>query len=72
MSLATLRRYGRQVVGHQDTIPVVSVADYFSGYLKDPAKQVRGHPDCLIALLTILGKGLLRYLVPNPYMDNKI
>jgi hypothetical protein len=42
MSLATLRRYGKRIVGHEETIPVVSVADYFSGYLNNPVKRVGG------------------------------
>jgi len=73
MPFATLRRYGKQVVGHTETIPVVSVADYFSGYLNNPGKRVGGSLDCLITLLMILlGQGLCYQFIPDPHMDNEI
>lgn len=42
MSLATLKRYGKRIVGYEESVPVVSVADWAAPYLNDPAKRVRG------------------------------
>jgi len=73
MSLATLRRYGKQVVGHTETIPVVSVADYLSGYLNKPGTRVGGPLDCLITtFLKIVGQELRYRFIPDPHMDNEI
>ena len=75
MSFASLKRYGKRVVGYQETLPVVSVSDYFSGCLNNPVQKVGGHlisSFCSPKTSLILGQGLLVKFVPNLNMDNEI
>lgn len=52
MPLTAIKRYGKRIIGHGESVPVVSVTDYFSPGLNNPVQQLKDYVVGLFPIVT--------------------